>query len=96
MKPLIKSTDTSWRGYTLEELRYKRAETMARTEIEKYRLSLATERVKESTPLLGGSGGGGMLGLLSRSGSWISYLEYGLMAYRLFKRITPLFRKKRN
>ncbi|MDE6276943.1 MAG: hypothetical protein K2M06_02435 [Muribaculaceae bacterium] len=92
MKELIEtSKNSSWKGYTLEELYLRRAEIYARKEIEKYRLTLATEGMRRSTPLLGGGGSG----LMSKASGWMSYLEYGLVAYRVVRRVLPFFRRRK-
>lgn len=93
MKMLNKTTDgrtPHWRGYTMEELYIRRAEIYARKEIEKYRLSLSSENMRRSTPFLGGSSG-----LMGKASNLFSYLEYGLIAYRVAKRFLPFMKKKK-
>lgn len=79
-----------WEGYTLEELYIRRAEIYARKEIEKYRLNLALNHIKDSTPMIGG-----VSSFFGKSGSWLKYLEYGLIAYKLARRFIPFFKHKR-
>ena len=92
MEQIVKTGNESdsWKGYTLEELYMRRATIYARREIEKYRLSLATENMRKSTPALGGASG-----LMSKAGGWISYLEYGFVAYKMMRRLMPFFRGKK-
>ena len=78
-----------WKGYSFEELYVRRAEIFARKEIEKYRLGLCLDNMKQSTPLLGIASNSG------RRSSWFTYLEYALVAFRVARRVMPLFRKKK-
>ena len=82
--------DTRWEGYTLEELYIRRAEIYARKEIEKYRLSIVTDRLKGSTPLLGG-----VSSFFGGGNKWIKLLEYGLIAYKLTRKFLPMFKRKK-
>lgn len=85
----VSHPDRQWKGYTMEDLMLRRAEIYARREIEKYRLQIATSALRENTPMLNGAHG-----FMSKASSWFTYLEYALVAFRMAKRITPLFRRK--
>lgn len=87
-KQFSPNTTSSWRGYTLEELRYQRMLALTRVEIEKAKLLDATETTRESLPIIGSSSAGTLFKSISK-------LEYLFIAIRLFRKIAPLFRKKR-
>ena len=76
LPPYPKTGDQNWRGLTIREIQMRRVLVQTRMEIEKYRMSTAMDRVKERTPLLGGSG------LLSRFAGTVSIAEYAFMASR--------------
>ena len=85
LPPYPKTGDQNWRGLTIREIQMRRVLVQTRMEIEKYRMSTAMDRVKERTPLLGGSG------LLSRFAGTVSIAEYAFMAFK----IVPFSKKKR-
>ena len=88
-KQLSPSKKTAWQGYTLEELQYARMIALTRIEIEKSKLIDATESTRSTLPFIGSASS---MGTLFKS---ISKLEYFIIAFKLFRKITPLFRKKK-
>lgn len=78
----------TWRGYTLDELRYERVIALTRIEIEKSKLIDASETTREQLPLIGRS----TATSLFRS---ISKIEYLIIAIKLFRKIAPLLKKKK-
>ena len=66
----------NWEGYTLEQLRYMRAYTAARLEINKDRLRQNFSQVK-SLPALRASG---ILGKVLNS---ISYIDLAMLAFKI-------------
>lgn len=85
----LNSDPNAWKGYTLDELRYRRALVEARTEIEKYRLSAMAGQLKERSGFFGSNS------LFSRVAGAISYAEYAILAYRMARKVIPLFRRKK-
>lgn len=79
-----------WKGYSMEELNIRRAEILARKEIEKYRLSASLDGLRKSSPLLGGAPG-----FMGKASGWFSYIEYGLIAYRVARRFLPFLRRRK-
>ncbi len=77
----------TWNGYTLDELRYQRALNMARLEIEKEKLTAATSEMKRGLPSL--STGHGILSKIAGS---LSYIDYAVLAFRLFRTASKAFR----
>lgn len=95
-KPQSSSRLPEWRGYTLDEIRYRRVLVGARMEIEKYKLSTYYRDFKERNPFFGGSGESGRSrGIFSRIMGAFTYTEYAIMAFKLFRRVIPLFRRKK-
>lgn len=81
-----KLDDIDWKGYTLDELRYQRAYTLARLEIEKERISSGFKHLYSSTPGNMGSG------IMKKMIGGLNYVDYALIAFKLGKRIYKMFR----
>lgn len=85
--------DPNWKGYTLEELNYRRAYNAARLEIQKQRIASNYRHLATNfNPTVKATG---LMGKILGS---LSVLDYGLMAFKLGKRIlsiTGRFRKRR-
>ncbi len=78
----------SWNGYTLDELRYQRAYTSARMEIQRAELQRNISNFS-----LTGSGtnpNGGILGKMFNS---LGYIDIGIFAFKMGRRIFKIFRR---
>lgn len=84
----LHTTKPAWRGYSLEELRYAKMIALTRVEIEKAKLFDAAEHTRDNLPIVGSASS---MGTIFRS---ISKLEYFIIAFKLFRRLAPLFKKK--
>ncbi len=73
-----------WNGYTIDELRYKRALTTARLDIQKERLLNQVNAVKGSFGMLEGRG---IVGKMLRS---LNYIDYAVLAFQAVGRIRAL------
>lgn len=80
---------SEWQGYTLEELQYARMIALTRIEIEKSKLADAAETTRSTLPIIGSES---PMGSVFKS---ISKLEYIIIAFKLFRKIAPLFKKKK-
>lgn len=90
-KELEKVThDETWKGYTIEELQYQRAYTAARLEIQRQRLILNYNNFTKSMNPMAEKGG-----VVSKVFGAFTWIDYGFLAYRIFKTATGLFRRKR-
>lgn len=87
-RKIMPKHSATWRGYTLDELRYERVIALTRIEIEKAKMLDAAEQTRDSLPLIGRSAATSMI----RS---ISLLDYVILAVKLYRKIAPLFRKKK-
>lgn len=76
-----------WKGYTLDELRYQRALVAARVEIQKERLVVQSDKLRNamSSPT----------GVWGRIFSSINYVDYAVLAFQLISRTTRTLRKLR-
>lgn len=85
--------NTNWKGYSFEELRYQRALTTIKCELEKDQLKATLASLKQGgLPLIvGGSKGG----LMSKILGALDVADYSLIAFKLMHRIFKLFRRKR-
>lgn len=77
-----------WKGYTMSELRYHRAMSLARIEMERERVVDAAERMRQGNFVLSS-------GLFSRLIGALNYTDYIVMVVRLWQNIAPLFRRKK-
>ncbi len=84
----LHTTCPSWRGYSLDELRYARMIALTRAEIEKAKLFDAAEHTRDNLPIVGSASS---FSSVFRS---ISKIEYFIIAFKLFRRLAPLFKKK--
>ncbi|MCM1110896.1 MAG: hypothetical protein NC336_06810 [Clostridium sp.] len=82
-------TEPNWQGYTLDELRYQRALTAARLEIQKERLMNQTQTLRGTFGALQPKG---VVGKMLRS---LDVIDYGILAFRTVSRITSLLRHAR-
>ncbi len=79
-----------WNGYTLDELRYQKALSAARLELQKERMMAQVQKMRETVSLVPSSG------IIGRMFSSLNYVDYGLIAFRIIKRVTGLVRKFRH
>lgn len=77
-----------WKGYTLSQLEYRRALTLARIEMQKEQFSRDYSRVRMGNFSMEPSG-------FSRALGAMNYLDYAIMAFKVIKKIVPLFRRNR-
>ena len=87
--------DENWDGYTLDELRYRRAFVAARLEIDKERLLRSFNHYKEGTL-------GSVASIFSRLGSYFPFISSAIISlsvankfWGLFKQTKSLFSKKK-
>ncbi len=82
--------DENWKGYTIDELRYRRAYTVARIEIEKERLrhNLAVMQEEMKAPAL-------TRNIFNRVMGSLSYIDLGVMVFRLARRATKSLKRAR-
>lgn len=78
---------TDWKGYTFEELQYRKVVLEAAIESQKTRLFESTEKLKSDTPL-------NFIGDTKGVMRFINFASYGVMAVKLFRTLRPLFKKK--
>lgn len=78
-----------WHGYTIDELRYQRALTSARMEIQKERLTNQFNTLKGSFGMVEGKG---IMGKMLHS---LNYLDYALLAFHTVRRVSGMFRKRK-
>ena len=79
--------EPEWQGYSLNDLRYQRAVTLARLEIAKEKLVMQGEDIRS-----GAMSGTGVRGLLGKVMSNLSYLDYILLAFRMGRTISRAFK----
>lgn len=79
-----------WSGYTLDELRYRRAVTLARIEVQKEKLRLGAADMRA------GSGPFSSAGIAGKIMGSLNYLDYIILAFkasRLIGRTISSFRR---
>lgn len=77
------------KGYDFDELRFRRAYALAKYEMAKARLVEEMSTVKDKMPL---ASGGGIARKILGS---LNYLDYALIAFRVFTKIRGFRKKKR-
>ncbi len=77
----------TWGGYTLEQIAYERALTLARLEVEKDRLAQRSDRMRAGNFSMSPS-------IFSRLLSALNYVDYAVIATQLYRKLSPLFKKK--
>lgn len=85
-KTLPAKTST-WSGYNLDELRYERVIALTRIEIEKAKLLDTFETTRESLPIVGTTSASTIFKSISK-------LEYLIGAFKIYRKLAPLFKKK--
>lgn len=73
-----------WRGYTLDELRYRRALTSVAVEIEKDRMARA---LSGAVPNVLRGGRGSRRFMLSKIFGALSYMDYLVLGWRLLRKL---------
>lgn len=81
-----------WRGYTLDEIRYRRAIVSVKLEIEKDRIA----SVYQSSVGRMFSLGKAESGLTGKINSLFTMVDYGAMAYNLVKKMINIYKNIRN
>ena len=77
-----------WRGYTMDELAYHKALTLARIEMAKERLDYDVDHIKKGNVFLSGSWFGRIMKMLD-------YSDFIVIALTVWRKLAPVFSKKR-
>lgn len=86
--------NTTWKGYSFDELRYQRALTLVKCEMEKEKLRGAVDAIKQGgIPLLGN---GGRNPLLNKMLGALDFADYSYLAFKIGRKCYKLFSKRRN
>ncbi len=86
-KEKLTENHPAWKGYDIDELRYQQAYTQARLEIEKERMAASARNIYSSTAM---TKTGGIMGRILGS---LNYVDYAIIAFRLFRKARGLFRR---
>ena len=90
LPPYPKEEAVEWSGLTLEQMQMRRALVQARMEIQKFKLNAELERYKQKAPFIGGN-----TSVVSRLAGAFTWAEYAFFAFRLFRLVSPIFRRKK-
>ena len=80
-------TEQNWKGYTLDELRYRRARKAAETQVSKILLSQRFEALRTGNP---------SWDTMRDIFSAIGYVNSAVLAFQLFRRLRGLWRVVRH
>lgn len=80
--------EEAWTGYTLDELKYRRAYLAARKELEK-------ERLLHNVSQLRGAAGTTTMNVFKKVSSGIPLLNYGLLAFNIGSKAWKMIRRFR-
>lgn len=89
MKALQPKSGNSWNGYTLEQLAYARAITLARAEVERRHLAAEFDRTRQGNVLLSRNTFSKLLGLLS-------FTDFIVIGVKLWRSLSPVFSRKKH
>lgn len=89
LPPYNEVRDTSWAGYTLQEMHMRRNRVQAHMEIEKYKLEAHLEHARRRIPLFGGEES-----FISRVANAFTFAEYAFFGVKALKLILPFLRRK--
>lgn len=78
--------DGDWSGYTLDEMRYQRAVTLARLEVQKEKLKIGTAEMRN------GAGQFGSTGIAGKIMGSLNYLDYIILAFKATRMISKALR----
>lgn len=89
MSDLVKiSKDTEWAGYDLDRIMYERAVLLARIEVEKERLAFESERLRHGNVSMSRS-------FFSRVLGMVGYADFLVLGIKIWRTISPVFRRKK-
>lgn len=78
-----------WKGYDIDELRYRRAYLLARCEIEKMKFASRAAALKENIPTIKSNG------LAGRMLKGLNYMDYAYLAYKTASKIAGFIKRIR-
>lgn len=78
-----------WKGYDIDELRYRRAYLLARCEIEKMKFASRAAALKEGIPSIKSDG------LAGRMLKGLNYMDYAYLAYKTASKIAGFIKRIR-
>lgn len=90
LPPYPANNATQWNGMTLEEIQMRRALVQARMEIQKFKLAAEVDKYRQGTSLFGGRNS-----VFSRVAGAFSFAEYALVAFKAFRVLAPMFKRKK-
>lgn len=85
----IQRPEKEWKGYTLEELRYEQAVSLARIETQGDILAADFERVRSGNFFLNRN-------TFSKVLTMINYTDFMVIGFKLMRRIAPLFSRRKS
>lgn len=98
----ITSPEYSFKGYTLEELRYQRALITLRKEFCKSKLISNVDKLRKTNPLSPSAAAGSLPAksrfIVTKLLTGLNYLDYAVLGYSLFnsvRKVTSIFRRKK-
>lgn len=90
MEKTKKQKTAEWPGYSMDDLAYHRAITLARIELTKERMAMDVDHIKKGNFFLSGSWFGRIMKM-------VNYTDVFVIGMSLWRKLSPLFsRKKKN
>jgi len=85
--------DPQWSGYTLDEIRYRRALTLTRIQIEKERINIGARQIYSTkmTNIPGIKGSG----IVSKMMSALTMADYAVIGIRLMRKISSIYKSSK-
>lgn len=85
--------EPEWGGYTLDELRYHRALTLARIEIEKERITMSARQMYSNQ--MGHMPGMRGSGVISKLLSALTIADYAVIGIKIMRKLSAIYRSSR-
>lgn len=85
----MENQTSTWKGYTLDEIRMRRIISATRIELEKAKMAASTQRYTSKDNRLLASP------IVSKLTNALDYLDYASLAFTIGKRVFKLFRRKK-
>jgi len=90
LPPYPNETPSDWKGLTLQQIQMRRTLVQARMEIQKFKMSSQIDRYRRRSPVFCTPDS-----LFSRLTGALTLAEYGFIAIKAFRFISPLFKGRK-
>lgn len=87
MRDKTKKARSGWSGYTIDEIAYQKALTLARIEMARERMTADTQRLRKGNILLSGS-------WFTKIMKMVDFTDIFVIGFTLWRKLRPIFSRK--